>query len=190
MKVRARLLSGLSCGQSSSLARTIFYTGRCTQAEKTFKMKIIQILIFFGVFHSAFGQNANMIIQVNDQLITFEISGIYLKFVDDNGEVESNQVGYIPGELVLSEYVRQKINSDSTKSIVLGFAYSNFEKKKEWHGHYKIELSKRLLDQPYLILNIYDFQNKKYKRWYQYLTDEDYLTELRYPNSGIYVRQR
>ena len=152
-------------------------------------MKIIPILIFFAIFHTGFGQNANMIIQVNDQLVTFEISGMYLNFSNDDGQVESNQVGYIPGELVLNENVRQKINSDSTKSIILSFAYSNFEKKKEWHGHYKIELSKTLLDQPYLILNIYDFQNKKYKRWYQYLTDQDYLAELRYPNSGIYVRQ-
>jgi len=154
------------------------------------KIKLLILSLIFGLSNFCFGQNSNMVIQVNDELVTFEISGMHLIFEDEKGKIESHQIGYIPGELVLNKSNWGKINSDSVKKITLSFNYSNFEKKKEWHGNYKIELSKNILEQPYVILNIYDFSNRKYKRWYQYLTDNEFLAELRYPNSGIYVRQK
>lgn len=153
------------------------------------KIKIQIISLIFGITATCLGQNVNMVIQVNDDLVTFQTSGMYLTFENVKGEIESCQIGYIPGELVLDKNVWKKINSYSNKKIVLSFNYSNFDKKRTWHGNYEIEISKNILDKPYLILNIYDFQNRKYKRWYQYLTDKRFLAELRYPNSGIYVRQ-
>jgi len=131
-----------------------------------------------------------MIIQVNDKLVTFEISGMHLVFENNKKEIESTQINYIPGELIISDYAWGKINSDSTKKITLKFNYNTYKKNRQKIGNFQVDLTKTILEQPYVILNIYDFRNRKYKRWYQYLTEKDFLAELRYPNSGIYARQK
>jgi hypothetical protein len=131
-----------------------------------------------------------MIIQVNDKLVTFDISVMHLVFENNKKEIESTQINYIPGKLIISDYAWGKINSDSTKKITLKFNYNTYKKNRQKIGNFQVDLTKTILEQPYVILNIYDFRNRKYKRWYQYLTEKDFLAELRYPNSGIYARQK
>jgi hypothetical protein len=46
------------------------------------------------------------------------------------------------------------------------------------------------MKQPYLILNIYDFRDKKYSAWYQNDRKQEFVSELVYPNSGILIRKR
>ena len=61
------------------------------------KIKLIILLLLFGMTNFGFGQNTNMIIQVNNELVTFEISGMYLIFENEQNEIESHQIGYNPG---------------------------------------------------------------------------------------------
>ncbi len=153
------------------------------------KIKILILLVISGITKSGFGQNSNLVIQVNDKLVISEIGGMYMIFEKENGEIDSAQIGYVPGDLIISDYAWKKINSDSTKRITLKFNYYSYRKDEQEIGNFQVELSKNILEQRYVILNIYDFRNRKYKRWYQYLTDKEFLAEFRYPNSGIYVRQ-
>ena len=76
------------------------------------------------------------------------------------------------------------------EKFYLFFDFYTYRKEETQIKKFKIELSRKILENPYLIINIYDFRNRKYKRWFQYLTKEDYLVQLTFPNSGLWVRQR
>ncbi len=81
------------------------------------------------------------------------------------------------------------INSNNFTKFALHFNYNTFFKGKHEVANFYVDLTQDKLKQPYLILNIYDFRNKKYKSWYQWHTEKDFLAELRFPNSGLYIRK-
>ena len=136
-----------------------------------------------------FAQSVNLIIQVNDKLIIDGLSRMYLRF-DSTIEAKTIQVGYVPGELTLPEEIWKTINSDSSLRFSLHFDYNTFVGDKHQIESFYAELSPNILKERYLIVNIYDFRNRKYKRWYQWHTNEHFLAELRYPNSGLYIRKK
>ena len=99
-------------------------------------------------------------------------------------------INYVPGDLTISDKAWHKINLDSSSRFFLKFNYSTFKKADQSIVGFHVELTKEQLMQKYLILNIYDFRDKKYKRWYQDYTDDDFLAELYFPNHGILIRKR
>ncbi len=125
-----------------------------------------------------------MILQVNGKVLNGEISGLYIKY----GE-EKYHVNYYPGDLILSEIVWEKIQAETQKKFYLHFDYNTFQKDKHEFESFDVEIGKEILKQPYLIVNIYDFRDKQYKKWYQYLTKENYLVEINCANCGLYVRK-
>ncbi len=99
-------------------------------------------------------------------------------------------INYVPGDLIINDEAWNKINSDSSAKIFLKFDYNTFSKNHQKIANFFVELTRWKLKQRYLILNIYDFRDKKYKQWYQWHTDKKFLAELNFPSSGIYIRQR
>lgn len=134
-----------------------------------------------------FSQNTNLILMVNDQLLNGEITNLYLKF---ENEIESKKifVNYYPGDLIFNQEALDLINSDKTKKIYLHFDYNSFKRNDHLISNFDIELNKNMFHQPYLIINVFDFRDKKYRNWYQYLTKETYLPQITFPNSGTYIR--
>ena len=151
--------------------------------------KTIIIFILFVCSKICFSQNVNLIIQVNEKLVYAEISGIYL-IVNSGNETQKMPVSYYPGDLVLDDKTWSIINADTLNKFSLQFDYSTYKRNKHQIGNFSVELTKEKLKQPYLILNIYDFRSQKYKHWYQWQTDKDFLAELTFPNSGIYIRRK
>ncbi len=152
--------------------------------------KIICCWIFLSLFSKiGFSQNVNLVIQVNDKLIVSELSSMYLMFGSGN-EMKKILVSYVPGDLILDERAWTLIKADTSNKFSLHFDYNTFSKDNQEIANFYVDLNKDLLKQPYLILNIYDFRDKKCKHWYKWLTDKDFLAELRYPNSGIYIRKK
>jgi hypothetical protein len=151
------------------------------------KFKLI-ILLFFGITINGFGQNLNMIIEVNERLVTTEIAGAYLNFESIDGTISRNRVSYHPGELVLKSDHWKKINSESTNKITLTFDY--YALKGKWHNSvvFGIEMKKHHFDKNYLILRVYDFREQKFKKRYGCLTDEKFIAELNFPQSGVLIR--
>ncbi|GEQ86127.1 hypothetical protein ULMS_16350 [Patiriisocius marinistellae] len=148
------------------------------------KFKLL-ILLIIGITNYGFGQNLNMVIQVNDQLV---LNGAFnLHFEYKSGIKERIQIGYEPGELKLTESDWKKISSDSTKNIILTFNYDDFLKVKKQDSYYEIEMEKYHFDNRYLILRVYDFCERKYRRKYSCLTDEDYIYDFNYPQGGILI---
>jgi hypothetical protein len=128
-----------------------------------------------------------MIIDVNDELVTSEISGVYLNFENKNGTSEKILIGYHPGELLLEQNSWNTINSEQTQKITLSFTYYTWKRKKEKIATFEIEMEKYLFNKRYLILHVYDFRDRKYRRKYGCLTEENYIFDFNYPQGGILI---
>ena len=152
------------------------------------KIKLLILLGLFGFSGSLFGQNANFIIQVNDELVTEGILNLTLTYDSGAEKISSTSVKYVPGNLNLSDIVWSKIQSDSISSFVLSFNYQTFEKDKSYIENFELTLTKEDFYREYIIFNIYDFRDKKYKKWYQRYTDKNYLVNKQFPGSGIYPK--
>lgn len=142
---------------------------------------------FFLLFHFfCFSQSANLILQVNGKIITSGFSNVYLTLdLDENSK--KIHVDYLPGDLKLTEEAWSLIQSQPDKKFSLHVAYYTTEKGKQEIANFDLELSKYLIEQKYLIADIYDFRNKSYKRKYQYLTDKNYLVQFYYqPENGVH----
>lgn len=90
------------------------------------------ILLFLVIVINGFGQNLNMVIQVNERLVVGEIAGAYLNFENADGTKSRNLVGYHPGELRLQKEDWKKIKAESTKKITLTFDY--YALKGKYHS--------------------------------------------------------
>jgi hypothetical protein len=134
-----------------------------------------------------YGQESNVIIQVNDKLILEGFANSYVR-VNYHGKLRSFPVDYTPGKLTLSEKIWQIISEDSLGKFDLHFDFYTFKRHKTKIANFKAELTIGLLKSDYLIINIYDFRNRKYRKWYGPYTDDEYLVEFRYPDGPIHVR--
>lgn len=146
-------------------------------------MRISLIIIFLLTgLSNLVAQNFNVILQVNDTNLFGNIGNLHIRNVE-NSETKIYP-NYYPGDLIIQNF------EDINEVFYLCFDYYTYKNKKQKIKNFKIKLSKQLLENPYLIINIYDFRNRKYRNWFQYLTEENYLVQLTYPNSGLYVRKR
>lgn len=152
------------------------------------KLNIILFLIL-GTSLNCMGQNLNMILEINGEIATSKISGFYLNFEYENGTKDKILVNYNPGELLLKEDSWKKIKADSTTKITLSFQYTTFKKNEVVANtkNIKSEMKKSYFEQPYLILRVYDFRERKYRKKYGCLTDKEYVTEFNYPRGGILI---
>ncbi len=151
------------------------------------KLKLLILIMIFGLSNNGFSQNLNMIIEVNDRLITYEIAGIFLSFEYNNGTKTHTQINYHPGELVLNDYLWKQIKSDSLKEITLKFDYYTYKRGNQDIANFKFKMSKFLFERKYLILRVYDFRERKFRRKYGCLTDEEYISEFNFPQGGILI---
>jgi hypothetical protein len=153
------------------------------------KKLLSTILVIIGLATASLGQRKiNFIIQVNERLVVGEISNIHFTFDSVNSN-EKFPIDYSPGDLIISDELWSKVNSDSSRPFFLIFDYNTITKSNHKIANFFVELKSHNLLQRYSILNIYDFRNKKYKHWYQWHTDKDFLAELNYPNSGVKIRR-
>ena len=150
-----------------------------------FKLLLLLAIIIFS--KSGFGQNLNMVIDVNGQLITSEIGGVYLNFEYNDGTKDKIAIGYHPGELLLNENSWEKIKSEKTKKSILTFDYYTYKRGNQEIATFTVEMEKYHFNKRYLILHVYDFRERKYRRKYGCLTDEDYIYEFNFPQGGILI---
>ena len=149
--------------------------------------KITSLALFLVLGLNSYGQESNVIIQVNDKLIMEGLANIFVK-LDFEGKSRSFSVDYSPGRLKMSKKVWAIIMQDSIGKFDLHFDYYTFKNQKVKIINFRTGLSKGLLKNDYLVVNIYDFRNRKYRKWYGPYTDEEYLVELRYPNGPKHIR--
>lgn len=134
-------------------------------------------------------QNFNIILQVNDVNIDGEITGMYLSNGNERNE-DRIQVNYYPGDLIIPDYEKlyfEKLN----ENFILTFKYNTYKKNSQQITTFNINLSKKNLKEPYLIINIYDFRVRRYKKWFQHCSkNSEYFVQKTFPNSGFCLRMR
>jgi len=145
---------------------------------------LIQTLLTINLF----GQETkvNLVIQWNDKLVRQEISNSRL-YIETTKEIHNLDVSYNTGDLILPADVTTILNRDSIKSMTLTFDLNSFKRDKHEILNVKANFSKFLIGQPSLILNVYDFRDKKYKRGLGYLTTDNYICEYEFSGSGQYI---
>ena len=144
-------------------------------------------MVIIGFSTIGFGQNLNMVIDINDKLLTNYIGDAYLSFENDDGTENKILIGYHPGELILNENAWNKINSDETTKITFSFTYFTWKRDKQERVNFKMNMNKYHFEKQYLILHIYDFRERKYRRKYGCLTDENYIYDFNFPQGGILI---
>ena len=143
-------------------------------------------LFFLFFFCLSFSQNANLILQVNGEIIKSGFANIYLK-IDSEGNSKKIDVDYAPGDLKLTDEFWSILKNEPEKKFFLHVDYYTYKKGKQEVTNFDIELTKYLIEQRYLIADIYDFRDKSYKRRYQYITDKNYLVQFYWqPKNGIH----
>lgn len=147
-------------------------------------MKKTVLIITLLVSQLSSSQNHNIVLQVNNEILLGPIANLYVSFQNDSISKNYN-LQYYPGELIFNGNLLVKIKEE--QNFNLHFDYYSYEKGRQEVTNIDIVLTSKLLDQPYLIINIYDFRSRKYRRRYSCLTDKDYLVQLTFPNSGIYI---
>lgn len=149
-------------------------------------MKNLFLTFFFFLFHFCFTQSANLILQVNGKIIASDFANIYIKF-DIDGNSKNISVNYLPGDLELPEEAWKIINSKPDKKFFLHLDYYTYKNGTQKITNFDIELSKYLIEQKYLIADIYDFRDRSYKRKFQHYTDKHFLVQFYYrPANGVH----
>jgi hypothetical protein len=155
-------------------------------------MRQLTLLIFFtGTCYCSFGQDTkvNLIIKLNDKLLEDGVSNTQLTIETDKDKYNVG-VQYYTGDLILPIDVMTIINRDSIKSMTFTFDVSTFKGDKQDILNIKTNFSKYLITQPYVILNVFDLRDKKFKRQLGHLTKDNFLCEYNFPGSGLYIRRR
>lgn len=141
------------------------------------------LLLFLGVHKMGFGQDLNMVIEVNAKTVISQIMSAYLIFKHQDGTLTKNLIGYRPGKLVLKPEDWSEINNPKTKTITLSFDYYPFDLKPHYKHHFDVALEKKHFEQSYLVLKVYNFGTKRFRKKYSCLTDAKYVYELIFPGS-------
>lgn len=141
--------------------------------------------VFFMYFFVATAQSGNVIILINGELVTSGLLQINTSFSDSPIKYSTE---YAPGILNINDRAWKIISNDSLGRFNLTFQHQTFKREKSNITFYEVDLSKSLLGMRYVIINIYDFKKKKYRRWYGPYTDKNYIAEISYPGSPLLVR--
>ena len=89
------------------------------------RVKLLIILITL-ITRFSYGQNLNVVIQVNEKLVVAEIAGAKLNYQNLDKTISSTQVRYNPGELIIDDESWTKLKSDSTQKISLTFDFYTY----------------------------------------------------------------
>lgn len=152
-------------------------------------MKQKLVFIFFYLFSlNFFGQNYNVVIQVNDETL---LGGIVALSISNNDKQDEIRIfpQYYVGDLIIPEYRKDDFDNLNEK-FLLSFNYYTYKSDEQKVKRFNVELTRSILEKEYLIINIYDFRNRKYKRRFQHLTNKDYLVQLICPSCSLYIGRK
>lgn len=133
------------------------------------------------VVHAQERKNFNFIITVNKEFVsTCTPTCIYL--LKDNGEKTNVDISYYPGNLSIEEEGYEKILSFEGK---IGLIYSSYEKVngKECYKTYDIPLEIQIFKCGYVILEIYNLEDKRFKKLYYSFEGKNYIYDLQVDGS-------
>ena len=150
------------------------------------KKTLIKLVLAF-IYTTGTTQDLSFIVQINNELVLDEIQSAHLIFINKNNSEDKIPVSIYPGRMIISNPVWELINSENTHKIVLKFDQYFYKGKRTYQRDYEIEMEKHLFKKPWLILDVYDFHDRRYRKRYQCHTEKGYLSNFMFPGSGVYV---
>ena len=147
------------------------------------KVILLVAVSMIGCF--VFGQDikVNLVVLCNEKLVNGEMSNLRVGLTVGDKLVYI-PVDYVPGDMLLPKESFDALMSDSVTNIELSFDMNTFVGQKHHILNFKTPFPKGLFSQTYLILNIFDFRDKRYRRQLGYLTQDDFISEFSFPGSG------
>lgn len=141
--------------------------------------KLIYIFLMCVSFYTyAQKRDANIIILVDGEVVKYT----YAKIGLENGKIINGTIQ--PGKLQLQESDYKILEDNQIKSFQ--FTYSKNCKGESESKTYEIEDFKLTwLDQPYIVLYVYNIDNSKYKKIYNPLPGKSYTYEYDYPGGAM-----
>src|SRR5258708_6644696 len=147
------------------------------------KSFIVACLIFF-CFEASNAQNnfeANLILLIDEELVIGTISNVR---INSNNEVV--EASYQPGTLSIKKESFNRLISQNDDSLSLSFDYYKSAGKKQLVYNYKLPFIKKWFVQTYLIMKVYNLENRKYRGRYEPLdAKRNYSFEIIYPEGQI-----
>lgn len=153
-------------------------------------MKSIIITICFillsvmNMYSQEIEKNINFIISIDDQIVS-SIARAKIIITDKNDNVDQIEIGYIPGELIISNADFKQITQNQANSFLLAFDYYEYKKERQIVYNYEIEINKVWLEQSYRVLRIYNLNKKKNKKVFYPLDGKQYTYEVDLPSNSI-----
>ncbi len=126
--------------------------------------------------------SSNVILMIDDKLCLGSVADIHL--IDGNGE--RIDLEYIPGKLSMEKGSYENLIQSDLDSATLFFDYYMYKKDKQTLYSYEIPFYSNWLDLEYLVLKIYNLDNKKYQKVFKPLDESrNYTFELEYPGGSM-----
>ncbi|MCI3937853.1 hypothetical protein MQX03_11630 [Chryseobacterium aahli] len=141
--------------------------------------KIVYIFcICLSFYTCAQNKKANIIILVDGEVVKYS----YIKINMENGK--NITCNFQPGNLELKESDYEILKDNKIKSFQ--FTFSKICKEQSKSKMYEIgDFKLSWLDQPYVILYVYNTDDKKYKKIYNPLANKSYTYEYDTPGGSM-----
>lgn len=147
------------------------------------KLCLTVVLITVGKLNAQENTRANVIVCIDGEIIKALYSP-KLEVLDSNGIKKDIEIGYVPGSLLMDNNDYRFLQSKDKFLLVF-----SIQDKDRGFRSYEIEAGKGWLSMSYIILNIYNTENKKYKNKLFPLPGKNYTFELEY-SGGQMLRPR
>lgn len=122
---------------------------------------------------------SNVIILVDEKVLIEPLARLKFEIFHQGSKADHDIISYLPGQL---SYDKSKKNDIlASDSIYLSFDYYSYNNNKQLIKRYEIKLNKAWLDNLYLIIRIYNLDNKRYKRIFFPLPGKNYTYEVDSP---------
>jgi len=147
---------------------------------------LILVLISFLMPLRFFAQisSTNFIIVIDGRIVTSTFANMHLVFKQKDGSIREVQADYIPGRLSYDSITKEQV-SEMGNTGLLTFDFYKTCNKKQIIYNYKIEVFKSYLFNAYNVIHIYDLDNKKNRRMYFPLEEQNYTYEVDNPDGGF-----
>lgn len=141
------------------------------------KILTIIFVLTFSIFSSQC-KKVNLLIMI-DEKPALVVNDFYIL----SSFEESMKVKYSVGTINLDDENYTKLLNDKSQNITLNF--ESLLASKTFASKYAVEIPKSFLNQDYIIVNIFNMDNKKYKKKYLKTMQEkkDYYIVVETPNS-------
>lgn len=152
------------------------------------KLYLIPLLLL--LFTNLLGQDkkeeVNFIIVIDDE-VWINYTALEIQIKDLNGLIVDKVSGlYYPGNLSFQKGDYEKLINIGNGSMSLAFSYKEYEGKKEQNYKYELPFSKKWLNYYFVVIKIYNLNNRRYRGVFEPLSEEkNYTYELDSPDGSM-----